>query len=214
MSRGIGPNSPQSVVPQRWGYPFWDVVRDMADQGLSRAQTAKALGYRSRRFEVLLRNNPHLDPFEPRLVVATYIRDTGEGFRAALERMAAAHYTLAAASREIGFSTPEALAAAMRDRGVYVRFKRFDVIGAYERKHRTTLAQSLVAMSAKGFSRNAAAKAIGLNSGAALKYQMQIRGIQVEFPRRARSAKPRAGGKHPWRTYSENAIQNSKRNIP
>lgn len=213
MSRGIGPNSPQRVVPERWGYPFWDVVRDMADQGLSRAQTAKALGYRSRRFEVLLRNNPHLDPFESRLVVSTYIRDTGEGFRAALERMAAAHYTLAAASREIGFSTPESLSAAMRSRNVDVRFNRFDAIAAYERKHKTTLEKALAAMSAKGFSRHAAAKAIGLNSGAALKYQMQVRGIEVEFPRRAHSAKRPVGGKHPWRTDSETAIQNSKRNI-
>lgn len=214
MSRGVGPNSPQMTVPERWGYPFWDVVSDMADQGLSRAQTGKALGYRSRRFEVLLRNNPELDPFESRSIVATYIRDTGEGFRAALERMATAHYTLVAASREIGFSSPEALCAAMRTRGVKVRFKRFDVIGAYERKHKTMLEQALRAMSARGFSRNAAAKAIGLNSGAALKYQMQVRGICVEFPRRARSAKRRTGGKHPWRTCSETAIQNSKRNIP
>ena len=212
MSHGVGLNSPQFTVPQRWGYPFWEVVRDMADQGLTRAQTGKALGYRSRRFEVLLRENPELDPFESPLVIATYIRDTGEGFREALERMAARHYTLAAASRAIGFSSTPGLIAAMKQRGINVKFKRFDVIAAYERRYATTLEEALKRMSKQGISRNAAARFIGLNSGSALKYQMQIRGINVSFSKTRQEKRTPSTAPHPWRQATEAAIKNQKDN--
>lgn len=124
MSYGIGPNSPQFTVPQRWGYPFWDVVADFAAQGLSRFQVARAIGYTEKHFCKLLANNPEHDPFEPYGVVANYIRDTGEGFRQALERMAASGYSLSAAAREIGFSSYQPLQYAMRVRGIEVTFQK------------------------------------------------------------------------------------------
>jgi hypothetical protein len=116
--------SRQAAVTERWGYPFWEVVADMAAQDLNRAQVAAALGYNYVHFWELLGFNPDKDPFPIYGVVANYIRDTGETFRAALERMAAAGYSLRAAAREIGFTQGHALQYAMRTRGIEVQFKR------------------------------------------------------------------------------------------
>lgn len=207
MSRGIGPNNPQRIVPNRWGYPFWDVVRDMADQGLSRAQVGKALGYRSQRFLELLREHPEHDPFEPSSIVIGYLLDTGEGFRAALERMAKQNYTLAAASQAIGYRNPQDMRAAMKARGIDVVFERFDAISEYERKRGKDLATLLTAMAERGYTRGQAAKEVGLASRQALSYQMKVRGIDVVFqlrkaPKRIKSDRP-----HPWKEDAEVSYQ-------
>jgi len=129
MSRGIGPNSPQRTVPERWGYPFWDVVRDMADQGLSRAQVAQAVGYRATgHFCKLLANNPEHDPFDSYGVPAAYVRETGESFRHALTRMHKAGYLLIEAAREIGYSSYQPLQYAMDVRGIDLVFKRREAV--------------------------------------------------------------------------------------
>lgn len=207
MSRGIGPNSPQRTVPERWGYPFWDVVRDMADQGLSRAQVGKALGYQSQRFLELLRENPDHDPFEASNIVLGYMLDTGEGFRSALERMARENYTLAAASRVIGYRNPQDLRAAMRARGIDVVFERFDAIGEYERKRGKDLATLLAAMAKRGYTRGQAAREIGLASRQALAYQMRVRGIDVVFSQRKAFKRVQSDGLHPWREDAEASYQ-------
>lgn len=124
MPHGIGPNSPQRTVPERWGYPFWDVVKDFADQGLCRAEVAKAIGYTKQHFGKLLADNPEHDPFEPYGVPSTYVKDTGEGFRDALLRMQAAGYSLTKAAHEIGYSSYQALQYAMDVRGITLVFKR------------------------------------------------------------------------------------------
>lgn len=199
MSRGVGLNSPQLTVPERWGYPFWEVVRDFAEQGLTRADTGRALGYRSRRFEVLLRENPEHDPFGPYHVVSAYIKDTGEGFRAALQRMADAHYTVAQAAEAIGYSKRETLRAEMRKRGIVIRFDRPSHVPALEKKHGKTLAEILAGMAAKGYSRTRAARETGFKSQAALNYQMKVRGIDVIFTWRRATKGPALEGPHPWR---------------
>ncbi len=181
MSRGIGPCSPQRTVPERWGYPFWEVVRDMAEQGLSRAQVGKALGYQSRRFLELLREHPEHDPFEPSNIVMGYLLDTGEGFRAALERMARENYSLAAASRVIGYRNPQDLRANMEARGIDLVFGRLDAISEYERKCGKPLATLLADMAERGYTKGQAAKEIGLASRQALSYQMKSRGINIAF---------------------------------
>lgn len=139
LSYGIGPNSPQLTVPQRWGYPFWEVVADFADQGLSRFQVARAIGYTEKHFCKLLANNPEHDPFEPYGVVANYIRDTGEGFRDALTRMSAAGYSLSAAAREIGFSSYQPLQYAMRVRGIEITFQKYKAKPKLSTKRRESL---------------------------------------------------------------------------
>lgn len=123
MTCGVGPDSPRRSVPARWGYPFWEVVRDFAEQGLNRRQVAEAIGYTKVHFYRLLADNPDKDPFEPYGVVANYVRDTGEGFREALERMAAAGYIISRAAREIGFTHKRSLRYAMRVRGIDVKFR-------------------------------------------------------------------------------------------
>lgn len=180
MSRG-GWMRGWKKVEERWGYPFWNIVWDFAEQGFNRKQTAQALGYSRDAFVHMLRDHPALDPFQSPLVALTYMLDTGEGFRAALERMARQHYTLIEASREIGYSHPKSLQWAMRSRGIDVKFKRLDLIAQYERKRGKPLAALLKSMVDRGLSRNAAAREIGLKSGSALAYQMKVRGIELTF---------------------------------
>lgn len=122
MARGIGPNSPQYTVPLETGQSFWEVVSSHAAVGHSRAECAKALGYRSDYFCKLLANNPDKDPFDPYGVVANYVRDTGEYFKPALIRMAKEGLCMTQAARLIGFTSKHALAYAMRVRGIKVEF--------------------------------------------------------------------------------------------
>lgn len=118
VGRGISARSPQRVVPDRWGYPFWDVVRDFADQGLSRAQVAKAIGYSISSFMALLEKNPERDPFEPSNIVANYVRDSGESLSEAVTHMAARGFTISEAARFIGYEGAEGLRYAMKVRGI------------------------------------------------------------------------------------------------
>lgn len=120
MAQGIGPNSPQFNNPH-----LWDQVRNHAAKGLSRAATAKRLGYNPDYFCKLLADNPDKDPFDPYGVVANYIRDTGEQFKPALIRMAKEGYCLSQAARLIGFTAHNSLSYAMRVRGIKVAFPKF-----------------------------------------------------------------------------------------
>lgn len=118
IGRGVSPRSPRRVVPDRWGYPFWEVVRDFADQGLSRAQVAKAIGYSVSSFMDLLLKNPERDPFEPSNIVANYVRDSGESLSEAVAHMAARGFTISEAARFIGYEGAEGLRYAMKVRGI------------------------------------------------------------------------------------------------
>lgn len=48
----------QAYVTQRWGLPFWQVVADLAGQGLLRSDAARAIGYTPRGFLQLLNRAP------------------------------------------------------------------------------------------------------------------------------------------------------------
>lgn len=103
--------------------PFWQLVADFADQGLPRSDVAKALGYHRDGFYDLLSRNPSKDPFESSNIVAAYVRETGETFRSALERMSAAGMSKNAAAYVIGYSDGFGLARAMEARGIEIEFK-------------------------------------------------------------------------------------------
>lgn len=112
----------QRQIEARWGVPFWQLVADFADQGLPRSDVAKALGYHRDGFYDLLTRNPHKDPFDSSNIVAAYVRESGESFRAALERMAAAGMSKTAAAVAIGYADSWSLGRAMVARGVIVKF--------------------------------------------------------------------------------------------
>ena len=118
-------NAKREAIESRWGMDFWDLLRNFAEQGLSRRQTAFALGYAWQHFHVILRNREDQDPFEEYGVVANYVRDTGEQFGAACRRMAAAGYTFSEAQREIGYcNNGNPLRRAMAIRGISVEFAK------------------------------------------------------------------------------------------
>lgn len=117
-------NMTRRRVTERWGLPFWELLKDFADQGLSRFDTARALGYRPDSFCTLLSAHPRKDPFEPSNKPLAYLRDTGETFGEAVERMAAAGMTVTEAALAIGYSCPSGLRHAMRARGIVVEFQR------------------------------------------------------------------------------------------
>lgn len=109
-------------VEARWGVSFWQLVADFAEQGLSRFDTARALGYRPDSFCTLLSENPGKDPFELANVPLSYTLDSGEPFLEALERMAAEGLSLSEAARVIGYYNHSGLQYAMRVRGIHVDF--------------------------------------------------------------------------------------------
>lgn len=113
-----GRNGSRRAVEERWGYPFWEVVRDFAEQGLNRSQVAQALGYSPKGFQELLVDDPENDPFESSNIVAGYVRDTGEGLQSALSDMAARGFTFTEAARAIGFKSPRGLRFALEARGI------------------------------------------------------------------------------------------------
>jgi hypothetical protein len=110
-------------VEARWGLEFWQLVRDFADQGLPRCDVAKALGYTRDGFYALLTANPSRDPFEGSNIVAAYIRDSGEGFREALERMRDEGRSWEYAAKAIGYCDGSRLKRAAQMRGVMIELR-------------------------------------------------------------------------------------------
>lgn len=111
-------------IAERWGVPFWDLVRDIFDQGFNRTQAAQIVGMQGRAFNALLRRYEELSPWGSSNIVATYVRDTGEPFLDALLRMQSEGYSLAAAGRAIGFRGGGGcgLTHAMKARGIDIKF--------------------------------------------------------------------------------------------
>lgn len=112
-------------VEERWGVPFWQLVNDLHAQGFNRTKAAAALGMDKGGFAALVRNSSTNNPWGSPNIVANYVRDTGESFRDALQRMAREGYSFSAATRAIGFAgmNPGAgLRYAMKVRGIEVKF--------------------------------------------------------------------------------------------
>lgn len=108
-------------VEARWGVPFWQLIRDFADQGLTRSDTARAIGYRVDSFCHMLANNPGRDPFDDFIVAQAYLKDTGETMRQALERMSAEGRSWGYAARQIGYGDSHNLKRAALARGINVQ---------------------------------------------------------------------------------------------
>ena len=108
------------MVEARWGIPFWSLVADFADQGLTRFDTARAIGYTEQGFCHLLSREPENDPFEPSSRSLAYLLDTGENLRQALERMAKEKRSWAYAAKAIGYSDGHTLKKAAIHRGIIV----------------------------------------------------------------------------------------------
>lgn len=111
-------------VEQRWQLPFWTLVTNLAEQGLSRADSARAIGFNPHSFRYHLVAHPELDPFPP---VAhpprDYAADTGETFREACIRMSATH-TVTQAARETGYADSSCFKRALRARGLDLQFQK------------------------------------------------------------------------------------------
>lgn len=114
--------------------PFWDLLKDFADQGLSRFDTARALGYRPDSFCTLLTAHPLKDPFELSNKPLAYLLDTGEPFGVAVKRMAAEGMTITEAALAIGYKGPRGLRHAIEARGIVVEFRRLTRVPKIKRK--------------------------------------------------------------------------------
>ena len=110
-------------VENRWGVIFWKLIADFADQGLSRFDTARAIGYRPDSFCALLGRHPEHDPFEDSVIALAYLKDTGETMRQALERMAEEGQSWGYAARQIGYADSTGLKRAAEARGIQVELK-------------------------------------------------------------------------------------------
>lgn len=55
-------------IEQRWQLPFWTLVANLAEQGLSRADSARAIGFNPHSFRYHLVAHPELDPFPPLII--------------------------------------------------------------------------------------------------------------------------------------------------
>lgn len=124
MSRRI------AEIEAQHGKPFWEVLKDLRAEGLTRAAAARRLGYTERNprngertFMNLLYRHPDKDPWGyAGNRAAEYMAETGESFTAAVRRLAKTH-TVTAAARELGYSGPTALQYALRVRGIDVEFR-------------------------------------------------------------------------------------------
>lgn len=110
----------QRQVEERWGVLFWNLIADFADQGLTRFDTARALGYHPHSFCDLLARHPSKDPFEPFIRATAYLRDTGETMGQALKRMAEEGRSWGYAARIIGYSDGHVLKRVAAARGIDV----------------------------------------------------------------------------------------------
>ena len=104
-------------VESRWGVEFWQLVADFAEQGLTRSDTAKALGYRVDSFSKTLADNPGKDPFDAFIISIRYLNETGETLKTALERMASEGRTWGYAARQTGYADGHTLKRAAISRG-------------------------------------------------------------------------------------------------
>lgn len=174
-------------IEERWGQPFWTVVSQFADQGLSRKAVALALGYAPNWFTRLLADHPEHDPFEPFGNVAAYIRDTGEGFEAALKRMAVSGFHISRAAREFGYKRTDHLRTAMRLRGIEVQFPPCDrssrcrVAKQYEAQSQETIETAVKRMRAEGKSWSYIAEQMGYRRGYSVKLALASFGISGDF---------------------------------
>lgn len=122
------------TIEERWGLPLWDLLADFAAQGLTRADSARALGMTPGALRYHLTTRPELDPFVPVVPVArAYTVDTGEPFVKACQRMAKTH-TLAEAAREVGYSDISCFKRALASRGLMLQFQPYRPRRRRERK--------------------------------------------------------------------------------
>jgi len=108
----------QKRVEQEYGKPFWEVIKQLADDGNSRADVCRIIGYRPNGFSQLLKTNPDKNPFESVNIPANYFRQTGETLVAGVRRMRASGMSLDACAIAVGYSGDFALKRAMKARGV------------------------------------------------------------------------------------------------
>lgn len=111
----------RQAIEARWRIDFWQLLQDFADQGLTRFDTARALGYRPDSFCKMLARHPKRDPFEASSRALGYLRDTGENLRQALERMAQEQRSWGYAARVIGYADGSALKRAAQALGIHVQ---------------------------------------------------------------------------------------------
>jgi AraC-like DNA-binding protein len=174
-------------VEERWGQPFWSVVAQFAEQGLSRKAVAQALGYAPNYFTQLLARHPEQDPFETFGNVLAYVKDTGEGFEAALRRMAAAGYHISRAAREFGYKRSDHLRTAMRLRGISVEFARCPrsarckVVQEFESQCGETVPAAVRRMRGDGHSWSFIARKIGYARGRSVKLALASLGVSDDF---------------------------------
>lgn len=109
-------------IENRWGIPFWELVKNFAEQGLSRFDTARALGYRPDSFCTMLSENPGKDPFDSSDRALGYLKDTGESLGHAVHRMAAQGMLATHIARVIGYRDACGLKRALKIRGIEVEF--------------------------------------------------------------------------------------------
>lgn len=175
MSRG------RKMVEQRWGYPFWEVVRDLAEQGLDRAKASRALGMNHNHLNALLTNNPKHDPFPPSNKQLAYLQDTGEPFREAVERLQREGVRVRAAAWQLGFGDASALRRHLHGRGLGHYFQKRDPIADYCAAHSVTLDQALQQLRAEGVCKTRAFKILGFSSSYQLVALLEREGYPSDF---------------------------------
>lgn len=117
-------NLKREAIEARWGLTLPALIRDFHAQGLSQADTARALGYDPAAFCVMIGRDKLDNPWRRPSVVVEYVKDTGEPFRAAVQRLAATTH-ITEAARVLGFASTENLRIALRSRGIDVTFQPY-----------------------------------------------------------------------------------------
>ena len=117
-------NLKREAIEARWGLTMPELIRDFHTQGLSQADTARALGYDPAAFCAMVNRDGLVNPWHRVTRALEYFMDTGEAFRAAVLRLAATTH-ITAAARELGFASTNNLRYALRARGIDVAFQPY-----------------------------------------------------------------------------------------
>jgi len=191
----------QTEISERFGKPFWDVLREFAAKGYTAAETARALGLPGIQGVNYIgkqaRRNPQKVQFAkgkacptpgvlPRRQLEVASR-FNKDFWVVIQELADQGLSKAEIVRRIGWTHKAGYQhfyqTLRRNPGKVVWPEKHSIVVAYYLATGEKFGDALHRMAEAGCSMTTAAHTIGYSSAWALRYAMEARGIEIEFPK-------------------------------
>lgn len=196
-----GDRAIQTEISERFGKPFWDVLREFAAKGYTAAETARALGLPGIQGVNYIgkqaRRNPEKVQFAkgkscptagavPRRQLEVASR-FNKNFWVVIQELADQGLSKAEIVRRIGWTHKAGYQhfyqTLRRNPGKVVWPEKHSIVVTYYLATGEKFGDALHRMAEAGCSMTTAAHTIGYSSAWALRYAMEARGIEIEFPK-------------------------------